>query len=162
MTKTSKTSYNVVTGVQQTDPADKEPKFKYADSSPTFQQVNHASPNQNTQIPSRTVIDPANDKERTGIAEAKSKRSAFMAHLSQNYGKIHIIGNPKIKLGSMVELEIFKKSNSGNDAGESQFNGKALVVSIKHTISPAGQSPRYTMELGVVKASYKEGGGNNG
>lgn len=161
LTKTSKTSYNVVTGVQQTDPADKEPKFKYADSSPTFEQVNHASSKKDTQIPSRTVIDPANDEKRTGIAEANAKRTAFMAHLSQNYGKVHIIGNPKIKLGSMVELEIFKKADNPN-GGESQFNGKALVVSIKHIISPAGQSPGYTMELGVVKASYKEGGGNNG
>ena len=161
LTKTSKTSYNVVTGVQQTDPADKEPKFKYADSSPTFQQVNHASSKKDTQIPSRTVIDPSNDKERTGIAEAKAKRAAFLAHLSQNYGKIEIIGNPKIKLGSMVNLEIFKKADDSK-GGESQFNGKALVVSIKHTVNPIGQSPRYVMELGVVKASYKEGGGNNG
>ena len=162
LTKTSKTSYNVVTGVQQTDNADKEPQFKYADSDPTFRNVNHAASEKNKQVPSRTVIDPANDEKRTGIAESKTKRQAFLAHLSQNYGKVEIIGNPKIKLGSMVNLEIFKKSNSENAAGENQFNGKALVVSIKHKINPLGQNPRYLMELGLVKASYKQGGGTNG
>jgi len=61
----------------------------------------------------------------------------------------------------MINLEIFKKSNSENSSGESQFNGKALVVSIKHVIRQLGDNPRYLMELGVVKGSYKEGGDNN-
>lgn len=162
LTKASKTSYNVVTGVQQTDNAEKEPRFKYADSSSIFQNVNHAASEKHKQIPSETIIDPSNDKERTGIAEAKAKRKAFLAHLSQNYGKVVVIGNPKIKLGNMVNIEVFKKANSENAAGENQFNGKALVVSIKHKIRPAGTAPRYIMELGLVKASYKQGGGSNG
>ena len=45
---------------------------------------------------------------------------------------------------------------------EKQMNGKALVVSIRHKVKPLGQSPRYTMILRIVKASYKEQGGGNG
>jgi len=161
LTKTSRTSYNVVTGVQGTQNAE-ETQFKYADSNPTFRRVTNASNDKNTQPPSQTVIDPANDKEKTGIAKAKADRVAFLAHLTQNYGKIEIIGNPKIKLGNMINLEIFKKADKPSGSGESQFNGKALVVSIRHIIRPLGQNPRYLMELGLVKASYKEGGGNNG
>jgi hypothetical protein len=164
LTKTSKTSYNVITGVQQTSNPEKGLRFTYADSSPTFGDVTYSASNKNNLPPSggtQTIVDPANDVERTGIAESKTKRTAFLSHLSQNYGKLLIVGNPNIKLGNMINLEIFKKSNSENSSGESQFNGKALVVSIKHVIRQLGDNPRYLMELGVVKGSYKEGGDNN-
>lgn len=162
LSKASKTSYNVVTGVQQTDDAEKEPQFKTAEGTrKVYNNVQHASQKKNTQPPSSTVVDPANDKERTNIAEAKTKRLAFLSHLSQNYGTLEIIGNPAIKLGSVVNLEIFKKANA-DQGGESQFNGKALVVGIRHKIKEMGQVPRYTMILTVVKASYKEGGDGNG
>ena len=83
----------------------------------------------------------------------------FLSQLAQNHGTIEIIGNPQIKLGSMVNLDIPNKSE-GTTSGEKQFNGKALVVSIIHKIKPDGQNPRYVMELGVVKGSYKEGSGS--
>lgn len=160
--KTGQVTYNLATGKQQTDNAPSAPKFKFADSSGVFNDVTNAAKTKHQLPPNNVLVDPTNDKEKTNIAQAKNKRMQFLAHLSQNYGKAEIVGNPKIKLGSMVNLEIFKKANSGNNGGESQFNGKALVVSIKHKINPLGQSPRYTMELGLVKASYKEGGGGNG
>ena len=53
-------------------------------------------------------------------------------------------------------------SNRGNLLAELSFNAEALVVSIRHKIKPTGQSPRYTMLLGVVKGGFKEGGGGNG
>jgi len=163
LSKASQTSYNVVTGVQQTNNSEKEPSFKTADGSrKIYGNVSHAAKKKDNQPPSTTVVDPANDKERTNIAEAKTKRLAFLSHLSQNYASLEVIGNPAIKLGSMINLEIFKKSDSGNAAGETQFNGKALVVAIRHKIKPLGMTPRYTMVLTVVKASYKEGGEGNG
>lgn len=160
--KTSQTNYNVVTGVQQTNNSEKEPNFKTADGSrKIYNNVTNASQKKDNQPPAITVIDPANDKERTNIAEAKTKRLAFLSHLSQNYASLEIIGNPAIKLGSMVNLDIFKKTDTGG-GGETQFNGKALVVAIRHKIKPLGMTPRYTMILTVIKASYKEGGEGNG
>jgi hypothetical protein len=85
-----------------------------------------------------------------------------MSHLTQNHATLEVIGNSAIKLGSIVKLEIPKKADSGGAAGETQFNAEALVVSIRHKIKPAGQSPRYTMLLGVVKGGFKEGGDGNG
>jgi hypothetical protein len=76
----------------------------------------------------------------------------------QNAGELEVPGNPKIKLGSIVNLVVPKKAETGNAAGETQFNGKALVVAIKHKIKTLGETPRYTMILRVVKASYKDGG----
>jgi hypothetical protein len=89
------------------------------------------------------------------------KRSEYLSHLAQNSAELEVIGNPKIKLGNMIDLKIFKKSEGNNAAGETQFNGKALVVAIRHKVKPLGQSPRYTMILRVIKASYKEGNDGN-
>jgi hypothetical protein len=163
LSKTNKTAYNVVTGQQLTTDAEKEPSFKTAEGSKTtYKDIKHASQNKYTQPPATTVVDPANDKERTNITEAKPKRAAYLSHLAQNFATLEIIGNPAIKLGSMVTLDIFKKANSNNQGGETQFNGKALVVGIRHKIKEMGEVPRYTMILTVVKASYKEGGDSNG
>lgn len=160
LTKTSQTTYNLATGKQQTkDPKNEQPKL--ADG-PMYNDVSYASSKGDNAPIAQTYIDPTNNKQKTEIAQAKTKRANFLAHLSQNHGKVEIIGNPKIKLGSMINLDVFKKTNEKTQSGESQFNGKALVVSIKHKINPPGQSPRYLMELGLVKGSFKEGGGGNG
>jgi hypothetical protein len=47
----------------------------------------------------------------------------------------------------------------GFGGGESQFADKVLVVGIRHRIRPQGQSPRYTMVLKVVKASFSKSSG---
>ena len=63
----------------------------------------------------------------------------------------------------MIEINIPGKNDpSISSLGEKQMNGKGLVVSIRHKVKPLGQSPRYTMILRIVKASYKEQGGGNG
>jgi hypothetical protein len=106
-------------------------------------------------------LDAANNKSATKLADAKKNRLDYLSQLTQNHGTLEIYGNPAIKLGSIVNLDIPNKSD-GKTSGESQFNGKALVVSIKHKIGPLGASPRYTMIIGVAKGSYKEGGGESG
>ena len=106
--------------------------------------------------------DAINNKSSTKIAEARKNRVDFLSHLSQTHGTLEVYGNPNIKLGSIVNLDIPNKSDGNTSAGEKQFNGKALVVSIRHKIRPVGQTPRYTMILGVVTGGYKEGGGGNG
>jgi hypothetical protein len=113
-------------------------------------------------VPVHTMNDAINNKSSTKIAEARKNRVDFLSHLSQTHGTLEVYGNPNIKLGSIVNLDIPNKSDGNTSAGEKQFNGKALVVSIRHKIRPVGQTPRYTMILGVVTGGYKEGGGGNG
>ena len=111
----------------------------------------------NPAIPSAHSSDAINNKTPTGLADAKANRLKFLAHLSQNSADLEIMGNPAITLGSVVELVIPKKASFNNGDGESQFNGKALVVAIRHKVRPIGQSPRYTMILKVIKAGIEEG-----
>lgn len=113
-------------------------------------------------IPATIMNDAANNKTPTGLGDAKANRLQFLSHLSQNSADLEVIGNPAITLGSVIELDIPKKSNTDNESGESQFNGKALVVAIRHKVKPLGQSPRYTMILKVIKAAVENGGGGNG
>jgi hypothetical protein len=158
LTKPNEKTYNLVTGKVHDVPPKKPEKYDVADSQTVFT----TSPQNTKSVPSHTVNDPSNNKQNTYIANAKKNRASFLAYLAQNSAELEIMGNTKIKLGSMIELDIPKKSNSDNEKGEPQINGKALVVAIKHKIKPFGQEPRYTMVLRVVKGSYKEGGDENG
>jgi hypothetical protein len=158
LVKPSEQTYNLVTGEVHSVPPATPPTFKFADSTPVF---NNAPANTNF-VPSNTVHDPANNKTDTYTADAKKKRATYLSMLSQTSAELEIPGNPNIKLGSIIELNIPKKSSENQDQGESEHNGKALVVGIRHKVKPVGQEPRYTMVLRVVKGSYKQGGGGNG
>lgn len=158
--KPSGSEYNLTTGKVYRD---KKPvgNFKFADAQGVYSNYNGTG---NEEVPVRTINDPVNNKnQNTYLSDARKKRAAFFSHLSQNAAELEIPGNPNIKLGSMIELNIPGKTDPAySTLGEKQMNGRALVVAIRHKVKPLGQSPRYTMILRVVKASYKEGGGGNG
>jgi hypothetical protein len=134
-------------------------KFKFADS----QGVYDKSPSYVEKgVPSHYVHDKANNKNKHKTSNAKTKRAAFLSHLAQNSAELETYYNPNIKVGSMIDLEIPKKSNSDWEEGEAQFNGKALVVAMRIKYRMTTEPPNCTMILRVVKASYKEGGGGQG
>jgi hypothetical protein len=113
-------------------------------------------------VPQRGIYSKVNEPSQPiSPAEAATKRSEFLSHLAQNSAECEIIGNPDIHLGSMVNLKIPKRMDgaSGFGGGESQFADKCLVVGIRHRIRPEGQSPRYTMVLKLVKASFSKTSG---
>jgi hypothetical protein len=156
LSKAEQNSYDPTTGSGD-QVAQKKQKFTFADANGVYD----GAPSSATAVPVHTMNDAANNPSPTKLADAKKNRLDFVSQLSQNHATLEIYGNPDIKLGSIVNLDIPNKSG-GTTSGEKQFNGKALVVSIKHKILPLGASPRYTMVLGVVKGSHKEGGGGNG
>lgn len=156
LSTSSEQTINLTThGVVQTKP--KSTTFQTADGK--GKTVYKDKTSYSKEVPVQRMLDKANDKNKHETTTAAKKRSEFLSHLVQNSAELVVPGNPKIKLGSMIELNIPKKANSENAAGEKQFNGKALVVAIRHKIAPLGVSPRYTMVLRVVKASFKEGSG---
>lgn len=102
--------------------------------------------------------DVVNNSQKTTAADAKRKRAQYLSHLMNGSAKIEIPGNPKITLGSVIELDVQKKTDDIQSGGEGQFNKKALVVAIRHKIKPAGQRPQYTMVLELAKAGMEKGG----
>jgi hypothetical protein len=157
MSKSSAQCVNLTTHCV-TSAKPEQTNFKVADGLTSIRGVYTGQTSNHNEYPVPSVIDKANDKEPHLTADAKKKRAEFLSHLMQNAGELEVPGNPKIKLGSIVNLVVPKKAETGNAAGETQFNGKALVVAIKHKIKTLGETPRYTMILRVVKASYKDGG----
>jgi hypothetical protein len=158
LTKANETTFNLTThGVH--DRNVKSEKFKLPDKEVYQGQVSYV---EQKEVNIKTVNDGSNNKEKRRVGEAKRNRAEFISHLAQNSAEIEIIGNPAIKLGTMIELEIPKRTQDNTAAaGDSQFNGKALVVGIKHKLRPVGAvQPRYTMTLKLIKASFKEGGDN--
>lgn len=105
-----------------------------------------------------TSEDVMNNGKKHNTADAKRKKAQYFSHLLNGTAKIRIPGNPKVTLGSIVELDIPKKTDNNQFGGEGQFNKKALVVAIKHEIKPAGQKPQYTMVLELAKAGMEKGG----
>ena len=150
MAKASEQTVNLTThGVVSTKPVNVN--FKFIDQ-PTYT----GNRESDSEYPVKRILDKANEQEKNSVADAHRKRAVFLSHLSQNAAELEIPGNPSVKLGDIINLEIPNKSQSGQSSGESQFNGNALVVGIRHKIKPMGISPRYTMLLRVVKASYKD------
>jgi hypothetical protein len=150
LSKTVKKSFNhsthqVVDQNYQEDTKTKNPAYE--------QPASYAGP-----VDYRTAEDTFNNSTPHTSSDAKRRRAQFLAHLSQGNATIEIPGNPKITLGSMINIEIPKKTDDLESGGEGQFNKKALVVAIRHKIKPAGQSPRYTMVLELVKGGMEQGG----
>jgi hypothetical protein len=157
LSKPKEVSYNLATGTINR-PSEQKFTPKLADGKPTYS----SPPPEANGVPVRTTYQSFNEKQKVDTAAARSNKQDYISHLAQNYADLEVPGNPKIKIGSIVQLELPKKADGGNASGETQFNGKALVVAIRHKVKPLGQTPRYTMILRVVKGSYKEGGGGNG
>lgn len=153
LSKSRQKTFNFTTHKAGAPEEDEETQFKLPD-----QPVYKGNSKSSKEVPIPHTYDKANDKQKHTTADAKTNRAAFLSHLAQNSAELETYFNPDIHLGSMITLEIPNKSNDGGSGGEKQFNGKCLVVAIRTKIKPAGQSPRATMILRVVKASYKEGG----
>lgn len=105
-----------------------------------------------------TQHDRVNNKTPTGIAAAKQNREAYISDLSQNYAELTVPGNPDIKLGNVINIELYNKSTIPQ-GDEKQFNGPVLVTAIRHSIQPFVNPPAYKMRLRVIKAGGFDQGG---
>lgn len=128
------------------------------------QKVYQGQPQNRKLVPQSKIYDKKNEPSEQKItpAEAKVKRAQFLSHLAQNSAELEVPGNPNIKLGSMIDIQLPSRTDATlGEGSEKQFNGKVLVTGIRHRIKPLGQTPRYTMILKVAKASYDQGSGGS-
>lgn len=151
----NRNTYNMHTGVQQWRNNEQNEFARLGQ--PVFQNEPESRPVH--ERPPRTwVNDPSNDRRTTGIPDARTDRAKFLAHLTQNTIKFEIHGNPAIKVGDVVTLNIPKKADADQESGETQMNEKVLIVRLRHRIRSAAESPRYTMIVEAVKAAFRDGG----
>jgi|LakMenEpi03Aug12_release.lakeMendotaPanAssembly.Ray.scaffolds.fasta_scaffold04465_12 hypothetical protein len=159
LSKSSEHTIDLTTHKVVATNTNKSNKFKFADDSKIYEQA----PSYANSVPIRYIHDKVNNKDKHQTSEAKTKRADFLAQLAQTSAELEVYYNPKITLGSVIELQIPKKANDNTEEGEKQWNGKCLVVAIRTKYRVAKEPPNCTMILRVVKGnSYKEGGGGNG
>jgi len=154
---TNQSTYCTASGRQQSKEIkykDLEQEFKYLGQSPVrkaeWDQV------EKDKKPWRhTIIDKANDKDRTKIADMRSKKAAYMARLLNDRGTMKIHGNPNLKVGDVIKIEISSQSDDGNES--KQITQDVLIVNLRHSFGLPNEVPGpYTMIVEFVKAGYSE------
>jgi hypothetical protein len=113
----------------------------------------------NAKIPPQSVI-PVDTSQRpiTSIPDQTADQQAFLATLMQNAIKIKVYGDANLKAGDMVNANIPNKvSTTGNGETDPLLSGKFLVSRIHHQIGTAGERPRYTCVMELLKGNLEKG-----
>jgi hypothetical protein len=113
----------------------------------------------NPKIPPQAVI-PVDTSQRpvTTIPEQTADQQAFLAALMQNAMKIKVYGDANLKAGDMVNAAIPNKvSTTSNKDTDPLLSGKFLVSRIHHQIGGAGERPRYTCVMELLKGNLEKG-----
>lgn len=158
---TNQSSYCMASGKQQSKDIkykDEEKNFKYLGESP-IRKAEWDQVDKNKKPWRHTVIDKANDKEKTEIAEMRAKKAAYMARLMNDVGTMQIHGNPNIKVGDVIKIEIGQQAD-GKTGESKQITASVLVVNLRHVFGLPNERPGpYTMIVEFIKAGYEEGVG---
>jgi len=112
------------------------------------------APEPTTGVPIFLYVSPENNsQEDMDLAQAKKKRLAYQSHLVQDTIKWQCLGNPKIRIGSVITLVIPDMVES-NETLETQVAFQVLVTAIAHKIRGINMTPRYIMTCRGLKAAY--------
>lgn len=134
-----------------------EQKFKYLGQSP-IRKADWDQVDKDKKPWRHTIIDKANDKDRTKIADMRSQKAAYMGRLLNDIGTMRIHGNPNLKVGDVIKIEISSQSDDGNES--KQITQDVLIVNLRHSFGLPNQVPGpYTMIVEFLKAGYEEGVG---
>lgn len=154
LTKSRQKTFNLTTHKVSSPDPEQPQQFKLPGQPEYSGQASYAD-----SVSHFTTFDKANDKDKHKTADAKDNRANFLSYLVQNSAELETYFNPKIKLGSMIKLDIPARTADGSGK-EKQFNGQVCVVAIRTKIKPLGQTPRATMILRVIKGgAFEQSGG---
>jgi len=110
--------------------------------------------------PRSTPIDPSNDVQATGEADAKIARDQFMSRLNNDIGMMEVYANPDLRVGNVITLNVPLKAAWAADGDtEKQINQDVLVVSIRHKARAPTMYPMCTYIVAFVKAGYNSSAG---
>jgi hypothetical protein len=113
----------------------------------------------NPKIPTQAYV-PIDTSQRavTNIKERTPDLQAFIASLMQNSMKVRVYGDAILKAGDMVTANIPNKiATTGNGETDPLLSGDFLVSRIHHEIGTAGQRPRYTCVMELLKGNLEKG-----
>lgn len=159
---TNQSTYCVASGKQQSKDIkykDQEQEFKYLGQSP-IRKAEWDKVDKDKKPWRHTIIDKANDKDKTKIAEMRTKKAAYMARLLNDVGTMKIHGNPNLKVGDVIKIQIGSQSDDNKGNESKQITQDVLIVNLRHSIGLPNEVPGpYTMVVEFIKAGYEEGVG---
>ena len=83
-----------------------------------------------------------------------TKKAAYMARLLNDVGTMRVHGNPNLKVGDVIKIEIGSQSDAGGES--KQITADVLVVNIRHSFGLPNEKPGpYTMVVEFIKAGYQ-------
>lgn len=97
------------------------------------------------------------DRPNTGIPESTADQQAYIGILMQNALKIRVPGDTALKAGDMINADIpVKSSTTEFKENDPLLAGKFLISRIHHKIAGAGERPRYTCVIEIVKGNMEQ------
>lgn len=96
--------------------------------------------------------------DKIGTEQYIQKRLSKLASLNNYRVIIEVSGNSLYKVGDLIELDLrITKDIEGNSTKNRYYSGNYLISSIKHNIN----NLHYTMQIELIKDSFKESNINN-
>lgn len=108
----------------------------------------------------RLLLVPVDTSQRakTSIPTYIADRQNFASTLMQGTVKIRVPGDLKLKAGDVVTANLpAKKGTTENVKNDPMLSGKFLVSRIHHDIGKAGEKPRYTCVIELLKGNPESG-----
>jgi hypothetical protein len=98
------------------------------------------------------------NREKTSIPESTAEQRTYLSMLMQNAMKIRVPGDSKLTVGNMIKANIpVKSSTTENKKNDKMLSGNFLMTRLHHRIGGAGERPRYTCIIELVKGNLEEG-----
>ena len=144
-------TYNMATGeLSKANPIDVGFKWNVP---PGTTQIYNTSPPYTTGVAQFITLSPENTPYEKQLAQSKVYRSAFQSQLMQNKISFQCIGNPAIKIGSTITLNI-PDCKADSEQPDKIISGTYLVKSIQHRIRAINQTPRYLQIIEAIRPGY--------
>lgn len=156
---TNQSSYCTASGKQQSKDIkskDLQQNFKYLGESP-IRKTPWDDVEKNQKPLRYNIVDKMNDKNKTGKSEMRSNKAAYMARLLNDRGTMKIYGNPDLKPGDVITIEVGSMSDDSEGNESKQITQKVLIVNLRHVFMQQNEIPGpYTMVVEFIKAGYEE------
>jgi hypothetical protein len=157
--KTRVSTFDVRTHTYKTKDIDTDSTQYKMGGSGDYDSSTFKSKYQQPKIPTQAMI-PVDTSQRpvTNIAEQTADQQAFLSSLMQNAVKVRVYGDAKLAAGYVVNAKIPNKvSTTDNAETDSMLSGKFLISRIHHQIGTAGERPRYTCVMELLKGNIEKG-----
>lgn len=153
--QTARSSYNIASGKQQKEEDKyKDPQLPISKTPISQSEVSRDSGNKDSMPQRVTLVDPANDKDQTYIAQTKSHKAAWLARLTNDVGVMEVYYNPDLTVGEVIKINL---PNKGGQGEEKQITADVLITRLRSVYRPPGQRPGSTMIVEFIKAGFNQG-----